>query len=156
MVPQSSPQGINAIKSYVRLGKQYTLASFNSNGFLEQRCFVLSNISYKPYKHYCNPCLLILKGNVLDIKWDKFIRLHEHKQSVLWEGYHKVNTAVMVQRGILDIGSGHSIAEKRWPALDPRYLVRAKSFIKVEPVAEYLEPLQPEVLLNFQCISERN
>jgi hypothetical protein len=155
MIAIPKPKGINAIKAYAKLGKKYTLLTFNDKGFLEQRCFVLENISYKKSAGLPNPCMLIIKGNVSEIKWNKFIQLWEGKQFVLWEGYHKVNTDIVVQRSTINVGTGKTIGEKRWATYDGRYLVRAQEGIRVEPVAEYIAPLEPEVLLNHQSISEQ-
>lgn len=147
--------GIEQIKENLHIGRRYTLAMFNKAGYLEQRCFVLEHINYKPYKSLINPCLLVVKGSVDTLKWDKFIRLSEGKQFVIWKSYHKVNTEICVTRGVLDCGSGHTISEKSWPANDPRYLMRAINEVDEKPVARYLHDLKPEVLLNYQCISER-
>lgn len=154
MVLKTSPTGINAIKSYAKLGKKYTIAFFDEDGYVHQRCFVLENISYKPYKDTINPCLLIIKGNSISLKWLKFIRLWEGYQFILWEGYHNVNTSRIVSSGPMDTPCGHVIVEKGWPVGDVRYLHRARRSIKQLPVAEYVPDItDPERLITYQCIS---
>lgn len=149
MVPRTSPSGINAIKSYAKLGKKYTIAYFGPEGFVEQRCFVLAHISYKPYQEYSNPCLLISQDIGDTLKWDKYIRL--------WEGYHRVNTDRVVSRGTFDGDGGTVFIEKRWATFESRYMHRALESVKTEPIAHYVKGITTfEHLITYQCISERN
>lgn len=133
--------------------RKYTLVKFSRKGFLEAEKFTLVSVIAKKVGDGQVKYTLVKSGPVHELKWDKFIHLSHHEQFVIWEGYHKVNTAICVSRGTLDIGQAHTICEKRWPTFDPRYILRAIGSVNAPPVAHYVEPLQPEILLNYQCIS---
>ncbi len=140
------------LKDVLKPTKKYTIAKFSKKGFLEAQTFVLAHVAMKEVDHEVK-YTLVKTGSVHELKWEKFIVLPYHEQFIIWEGKQKVNTAIMVTRGVLDIGQSHSITEKRWPTFDPRYLIRAKQALVAHPVAEYIASLQPEILLNYQCIS---
>ncbi len=142
------------LQDVLKRNQKYTLAKFSKKGFLEAHKFTLVTVCSKMIDDKGSVRYTLVKtGPVHELKWDKFIHLMHHEQFAIWEGHHKVNTAICAVRGVLDIGQAHTIQERRWPTFDPRYILRAIGSIKGMPVAHYTEPLQPEILLNYQCIS---
>lgn len=123
---------------------------FDDKGWPKYNQFIFMHLTTRPERQ-----TIVRSDNVRDLKWDKFIVLKDNDQYVIWGGWHKVNTAICVSRGI-DIGG--CICEKRWPYGDTRYLLRARLELidnNIFPVVEFLLPLQPERLSIYQTISEQ-
>lgn len=135
------------LKNVLQPRKKYTIMRFDDKGWPRSFCFILTYVSIKSDR-----TTLITSGSARDLKWDKFITLLDNAQYVIWGGWHKVNTAICVSRG-MDVGG--CICERRWSYGDPRYLLRAKKELGICPVAENIEPLQPERLIIYQTISEK-
>lgn len=145
------------LKKVLQQGKKYTIIYFDNEGWPRSRQFIFIRISIKsePNNAAFKRQTIMVSGDVKDIKWDKFIVLRQNDQFVIWPGYHKVNTSINVWRGMIDFKGGNLMAEKRWPYKDPRYLLRAMKELKITPVTQYLLPLQPEQLIIYQTISEK-
>lgn len=135
------------LKNVLQSGKKYTILKFDGKGWPETEKFILQHVSKK-----LDRTTLVKTGSAHELKWDKFIILKNQDQYMIWQGWHKVNTAISASRGLTNKGS---ICEKRWDWWDPRYLLRAKQELQITPIAEYLRPLQPERLTIYQTISEQ-
>lgn len=153
------------LKSRLIPGRKYTLVKFDNKEFLYTLHFTLHMVSTKKSvmekvtnllskNKPLDSVLIVQTGRVENLKWNKFIRIYENEQFVIWDGFVNVNTDIMVCKGMIDSNVGHAMAYKRWPGNDPRYLNRAKSYVKYPPVAEKIDLIKmPEQLIIYQCVS---
>lgn len=142
-----------AIKNLLNKGFPYTIIYFDRTGYLHTRHFVLDNVVIKhDDKDYL---LIIIKGNKAVLKWDKFIRIDEDMQFVLWEGTLMPNTSPVWSTGLLQGSYGAVSVVQRLTYQDGRYLIRAKESLKNKSLVENINQLGPEVIYNYQCTSEK-
>lgn len=79
-------------------------------------------------------------------------------QFLVWQGEHKINTALVVKVETFNVENGGVCAEEfRWPHFDPKYMIRAKLQCKVKPMAEYINPvIKEEEFITYRCSSTKN
>lgn len=141
------------LKLVLSRGFKYTICCFHDQyGYLEAHQIKLVCVSIKLIKPLEKIASTIIV-NEGPPGLNKFIVLKPKAQYVIWKGHHQVNTSVIVSREEQEIKGHKVMVEKKWPAFDGRYLLRAKRSVKIEPVAEFIKPLGEEVLSTYQCIA---
>lgn len=143
------------IKQALTRGFKYTVACFHPKyGYVEAFHIKLVCVSVKLI-HAMDKIPSTMIVNEGPPSLFKFIILKHKAQYVIWKGHHAVNTGRVVSRSLIDVDGVQVMEEKCWSPYDGRYLLRAKRSVKIDPVIENIDPLKPEVLLTYQCISER-
>lgn len=144
------------LKDLLRPGKKYTICMFERdtlhNPFMSYQHFTLGHIALKVYNHV-KGYILVKTGSAKDLGPHKFIHLFGTDQYVIWEGTVRVNTSRCVRTVKQDTEFGLMQIKQCYPAMDSRYMLRAKDEVSKAPVAYFIKPLQPELFINYECTS---
>lgn len=130
----------------------YTYVAFDSNGHPYSEKANVLHIRYITDENGLEAYVLVCKDHG---KYKKSISLNEGKQFLLYDEVVRPDTSFKVWEGIADWDeSGHCLEQKKWPAYDTRYLLRAMASVAMRPfIYNYKEKLEPEVLLTCAVIS---
>lgn len=141
----------------IQLGIPHTLVKFTEKGLLDCYHFIPTHMCSKWFpKRNSYGTLIVISGDHDMLKWNKYIHIFAGEQFVIWAGTHQISTTMISDQIPLTINGNHVTLQRKWPFFDARYLLRAKSEVAIQPIAELINPLGVEKLIEVGCISQQN
>lgn len=140
---------LKSIQKLFKVGQDYTLVTFNAKGYPQVQYFVLEKFTYKVSRP--DYVLFIVKGSRALLKWDKFIRLNDNQEFIVYDKLVQPEINPIIADEPL---GPHTTTYYAWLEFDSRYLTRAINSVQVPPLAFFVkQPTEPEKIKNYKTVS---